>query len=129
MSVDIEAVVRKYVECRDACERIDKETKGRKAPLEAAMKTLETVFMKLCNDQGVTQFKTDAGTAFIQTVTRCASPDFEATLKHIVDTGEFNLLNRSVNKTAVAEYIEKHEQPPPGVSWTVSREIQVRRPS
>lgn len=129
MTVDIEAAVRKYVELRDACERIDKETKERKAPLEVAMKTLESVLMKLCNDQGVTQFKTAAGTAFIQTVSRCSAPDFDATLKHIVDTGEFHLLNRSVNKTAVAEYIEKHEQPPPGVAWSVSREIQVRRPS
>lgn len=127
MSVDIEATVRKYIELRDACEKIDKEAKERKAPLAAAMDTIEAVLMKIANEQGVTSFKTLAGTAFVTTVSRCGVSNWDETLQFIRDNDAFNLLNKAVNKTAVQEYIDAHETPPPGVSWTVMREVQVRR--
>lgn len=129
MNVNIDTVIAKFVALRDDVDRIEKEAKEKKKPIEDAMATLSSALMKLCNDQGVKQFKSAAGTAFITTVSRCSAPGFEETLEHIKATGAYQLLNRAVNKTAVQEYINTHGQPPPGVKWDVAQEIQVRRAS
>src|SRR6266404_1579145 len=41
----------------------------------------------------------------------------------------WHLLNKAVNKTAVGEYIDQHQSPPPGVKWTAMKVIQVRKKS
>jgi len=125
--IDINAIVKKYIELRDAAERITKEAKTKVAELEAAQDTLASVLMKLAQEQGVTSFKTDAGTAFIATKTHAGVADWNRVVEYIKANDAFNLLNKAVNKTAVQEYIQKHETPPPGVNWTTMQEIQVRR--
>jgi hypothetical protein len=127
MSVDIETIIQKYVALRDDIERVDAEAKAKKAPLVAAMETLGNVLLKLANDQGVTSFKTGAGTAFRQTVTRASVQNSDEFFEHLRASGDFHLLTKAVNKTAVQDYINTHEKPPPGVGWTVMHEMQVRR--
>lgn len=125
--IDIGAAITKYVELRDDLERIEKEAKLKKEPIAQAMETIASVLMKLANDQGVKSFKSAAGTAFIKATSRCGVGNWDETLKHIVENNAYNLLNRAVNKTAVEEYITAHEVPPPGVTWTVMNELQIRR--
>lgn len=128
MSIDIEAVIKKYIELRDDIDRVEAEAKAKKAPLVAAMETLGNVLLKLSNDQGgVKSFKTNAGTAFRQTVTRASVQNSDEFFEHLKTTGDFHLLTKAVNKTAVQDYINTHERPPPGVGWTVMHEMQVRR--
>lgn len=131
MEVQIEQLVGKYVELRDAVERITAEAKDalakQVAPMQNAMQVIQGELMKRANAQGVTSFKTSAGTAFITTKTECGVQDWDATIAHILETGNTALLNHAVNKTAVQQYINLHEKLPPGVKWNVTREIQVRR--
>lgn len=127
MQVDINAIVAKYIKLRDAIDRINKEAKAKVADLEGAQKTLESVLMKLAQEQGVSSFKTDAGTAFIATKTHAGIADWARVVEYIEANKAWNLLNKAVNKTAVQEYINQHETPPPGVNWTTLQEIQVRR--
>lgn len=128
MSVDIETIIKKYIDLRDDLERIDAESKAKKAPVEAAMETLANVLLKLSNDQGgVKSFKTNSGIAFRQKVTRASVQNSDLLFEHVKATGDFHLLPKAVNKTAVQDYINTHEKPPPGVGWTVMHEMQVRR--
>ena len=127
MQFDIDAIVKKYVDLRDSIDAINKETKARVAVLEEAQGALASVLMKLAKEQGVSSFKTDSGTAFIQTKTYAGVADWSRTIEYIKANDAYYLLNKAVNKTAVKEYIDKHETPPPGVNWTVEQEIQVRR--
>lgn len=127
MQVDIDSIIKKYVELRDAIDAINAETKKKVAVLEEAQETISSVLMKLAKEQGVTSFKTESGTAFIATKDHAGVADWNRVIEYIQQHGAWNLLNKAVNKTAVKEYITKNETPPPGVNYTVMQEIQVRR--
>ncbi len=127
MQVDIDSIIKKYVELRDAIDAVNNEAKKKVATLTEAQDVLSSVLMKLAKEQGVSSFKTDSGTAFVQTKTYAGIANWNQTIEYIKANDAYNLLNKAVNKTAVKEYIDKHEIPPPGVNWTVEQEIQVRR--
>lgn len=127
MPANLEAVIKKYIELRDAKDRADAEAKAKAEPLQKAMKAIETFLMDLAIKTGQTKFGTPDGTAFITTKTGCNVADWDATLKFIEEKRAFNLLNRAVNKTAVGEFIEANGAPPPGINWVAMKEIQIRR--
>ncbi len=99
------------------------------------MEKLAGVLMHVMNESGgLTQLKSTSGTAFITNQTRCSignKTEFAAYIRREEAEGRdgFALLTLSANKTAVQTHINTHETPPPGVSWSVVREVQVRRPS
>lgn len=127
MQVDIDSIIKKYVELRDAIDAVNAEAKKKVAALEEAQETIASVLMKLAKEQGVTSFKTESGTAFVSTKDHVGISDWARTIEYIEQNKAWNLLNKAVNKTAVKEYIAQHEIPPPGVNYTVMQEIQVRR--
>lgn len=124
---NIEEVIGKYIDLRDAVERKTSALKDELAPLQAAMKVIESHLMDVAIKTGQTKFGTKHGTAFITTKTGCNVADWDATLGHIRANNAFHLLNKAVNKTAVGEYIEAHGNPPPGINWVAMKEIQIRR--
>ncbi len=74
------------------------------------------------------QLKTSAGhMAYFTTKTSCTVEDFDATINEIREKGLWHLLNKAVNKTAVAEYIEANHTPPPGVRFDSFRDLAWRR--
>lgn len=125
--VTIDQLVEKYLELRTGLERIAEEAKQKSAPLAKAMEVISGVLMERAKRAGVQSFKTSSGTAFITTKTHCGVADWDRFIGFVQENGATNFLNKAVNKTAVQEYINAHEVPPPGVNWTVSKEIQVRR--
>jgi hypothetical protein len=46
---------------------------------------------------------------------------------YVVSQGDFDMVDKKANPTAVAEYIEKNKSPPPGVNFSVMETIGVRR--
>lgn len=128
-AVNIEEVIGKYIDLRDACDRENNALKDRLAPMQAAMKTIEAYLMNVANATGQTKFGTERGTAFVTTKTGCNIADKESFKAFVQsDPGNWRLLTLSANKTAVAEYIEKGTgTPPPGLNWVVMKDIQIRR--
>jgi hypothetical protein len=125
--VNLEQVIEKYIELRDHVERTMKAASEAVEPQKAAMKGIETYLMQVANATGQTKFGTKAGTAFVTTKTGCNVEEWDATLPWIQETGNWQMINKAVNKTAVGEYIEKNGSAPPGVRWTVMKDIQIRR--
>lgn len=126
-TVTVDSIVKKYIELRDSCEQKANALKKELEPLQAAMKGIETYLMALATQTGQTKFGTEHGTAFITTKTGCNVADWNATLDYIKTSDAWHLLNKAVNKTAVGEIVEATGTPPPGVNWTVMKEIQIRR--
>ncbi len=62
--MDIEAVVKKYVELRDRKAELAKKQAEEMRPMSEAMETIENFLMHQMNTLGVESFKTGAGTAF-----------------------------------------------------------------
>jgi hypothetical protein len=126
---NIESVIGKYIELRDAVERETAELKNRLVPMQTAMKTIETYLMDVALKTGQTKFGTQFGTAFIATKTGCNIADKDAYWNYIMQdpNGRRHLLTLSAAKTSVGEHIEKNGTPPPGINWVAMKEIQIRR--
>lgn len=124
--------------------------KGELEPLLEEQKLCETFVKDFMNTSGIQQYKIASGDqAFFQSKDSVTAGDFDATLdyvvaapplpgptgaytwadilKHIRAAGNWNLLNKAVNKTAVKEYIEVHQTPPPGVKYDSYRDLQWRK--
>ena len=117
-------------------------------PLLEEQKLCEAFVKDFMNTSGVQQYKIASGDqAFFQAKDSVTAGDFEATLdyivaapalegfesvwavilKHIRSAGNWQILNKAVNKTAVKEYIEVHNTPPPGVKYDSYRDLQWRK--
>ena len=126
-TVNVESIIAKYIELRDAEDKAKADYNAIVAPLKAAREGLEAYLMKLANDTGQTSFGCGAGTAFITTETHCGVADWNAVLEFVQAEGLWNMLTKSVSKTVVKEYLDAHEQLPPGINWTAMKAIQIRR--
>ena len=129
--------------------KIQGRHKGELEPLLEELKTVDTFVKGFMAETGQQQVKLDSGAqCFFQTKDSVSSGDFDQTLDYIVAApapegyaaeiwafflahvrkyGNWNLLNKAVNKTAVKEYIEVHKAPPPGVKYDSYRDLQWRR--
>jgi len=127
-AINISALLDKYIELRDGIDRINKKAKAEAEPLTAAMTTIESYFMKLANTTGQTQFGNDHVLAFMTTKTGCNIADKERFKEFVLsDPNNWRLLTLTANKTAVGEHIAAAGTPPPGVNWTVMKDVQIRR--
>lgn len=127
--VNLDTVIAKYIALRDNIETETKALADRLEPIKQAMKGIETYLMALANATGQTKFGTNAGTAFVTTKTGCNIADKDSYWSFLMEAPaeRRHLLTLSANKTSVGEYIEKNGTPPPGVNWTVMKDIQIRR--
>lgn len=120
-------VVGHYIGLRDQITALEAETKERVIKLKEQQIVIEAWLLNQANLQGVESFKTDHGTAYVKLSDFCSIADWDSTIQFIKEYEAWNLLNRAVNKTAVREYIDENNVPPPGVNFTQKKEIQVRR--
>lgn len=129
MKYSVEKLIAKHLELRNAKAMLEKETKEKVSKLEEGMSLIETALKAEANRLGVTSFKTTSGTAFLTTVDRASVADWDTVLEYITTNNKYDLLNRAVNKTAVKEFVEANKIAPPGVNYTSSVGINIRKPT
>ena len=129
MKYSVEKLIAKHLELRNAKAMLEKETKENVSKLEEGMSLIETALKAEANRLGVTSFRTTSGTAFLTTVDRASVADWDMVLEYITTNNKYDLLNRAVNKTAVKEFVETNKIAPPGVNYTSSVGINIRKPT
>ena len=123
-------LIGRYIELRDQIADMKKEYEAKVKPLNEFMQVIAAKMLGDMNESGQKSLKTDRGTAFIKESTFVGVSDWEAALNYIRENEAYDLLTKAVNKTAVKEYLEEHEDiPPPGVNITLKNEVQFRKPS
>jgi hypothetical protein len=125
----IAAIIDKYLELRNAVDAINAEAKAKCATMKQAMEGIEAYMMQLSKDTGQTNFGSESGTAFVTTETHCSVADFDQVLKFAQENNMWNIITKGVSKTVVKEYLDKHEQLPPGINWSAHKVIQIRTKS
>lgn len=129
MDPHIDQVIAAYVKLRDKKDNLEAAVKEQTKEIKAKMEKLELWLREQADNQGVTSFKTKAGTAFMTTTDFANVADWDAVLDFIKTNGAFDMLEKRVSKTAVRGYIEQHKQVPSGVNYGTRLEVNVRRPS
>lgn len=125
--ITTEMIIAKYIELRDEVEAITNAAAAQCAAKKTVMATLLAALKKKFNETGETSVKTDAGTAYVENVTACRVANWDTVIQFIKETENWGLLKRDVSKTAVSEYTEQNGVLPPGINWTVIKDVKVRR--
>lgn len=129
MSLTVEEVIATYMKLKGQKEAIEGEVKEKVAAIKQSMDKIEAWLKVQADAQGVTSFKTKAGTAFVTTTDYANVSDWDATLEFIKTNDRFEMLEKRVSKTAVREYIAEAKEVPPGVTYGTKIEMNIRKPA
>jgi len=121
-------VIRTYMKLRDQKAAIEGEVKERVTNIKGKMEKLEAYLKTQMDAQGLTSFKSDAGTAFLTTSDYANVADWDAVLTFIRDNDAFDMLEKRVSKIAVRGYIDQTKSVPPGITYGTKLEVNVRKP-
>jgi hypothetical protein len=87
------------------------------------------------SELGGDSLKTADGTAFMSTVTRTSVDDWSVFTQYVVaqivahDEDVLAFFNKSVNKTAVLQYMSDNEDAlPPGIGYAAFKELKINKP-
>lgn len=127
MSFTVEQVVETYLKLRRKKEAVEAETKDKVAELKAKMTKLESWLMQKADEDGVTSFKTSAGTAFVTTTDFANVANWDAVLDFIKANDAFDMLEKRVSKTAVRAIMDETGDVPPGITYGTKIGINVRK--
>lgn len=120
--MDIDQIVEKYVELRDAKAEIAERHKAELAPYAQMLDKLEGILLGELDKAGLQSAKTPHGTAYKSVTTSAKVIDWDKTLDFIVEQERFDLIQRRVNKDVVEEIGEV-----PGVAIEKILKVNVRR--
>jgi hypothetical protein len=126
--MNIADVIRAYTKLRDQRTAAEAEVKERVDTIKAKMTKLEAYLKEQMDAQGLTQFKSDHGTAFLTTTDFANVANWDEVLQFIKDNEAFDMLEKRVSKTAVRGYMDKHKKVPPGVTYGTKLDVNIRKP-
>ena len=122
-------LIDKYLTLRDDLDLKRKEYKAEEADAKGAMDLLAERLASLGADFGVKSFNTNAGTAYETNKEIYRVEDWPAFIEYIVETENFQLLEKRVAKNAAREILEETGEPPAGIFHDSIPVFLVRKPS
>lgn len=93
------------------------------------LERIEVELMAFLNETGSDSIKTVNGTAFKRSETSVTVADQKEFSRFVVGSEAWALIDFRASKTGVKEYLEEHQALPPGINFTASTAISVRKPS
>jgi hypothetical protein len=126
--MNIGDVIRTYAKLRDQKAAVEGEVKDRVAQIKGKMDKLEAYLKDQMDAQGLTQFKSDYGTAFLTTTDFANVANWDEVLQFIKDNEAYDMLEKHVSKTAVRGYMDKNKRVPPGITYGTKLDVNIRKP-
>ena len=123
----IEEAVRRYLELRDLKAQLKLNHDEQFRPLDEEMNRIEATFLKHFDEIGIDSMKTKAGTVYTSTRVSVSVADKDALLNYAREHDEWPLIEVRASKQAVEQYVEEHQEPPPGVNIREDRTVNIRR--
>lgn len=127
VTLDIAKRVDQYVRLRDLIKSQDDEHKEKMKPYREALEKLNGLLLAHLNQIGGDSVKSDAGTVYRTEKKSASIADGDAFMRYVIDNEAFDLMDRKANVTAVVDYIEENHAPPPGVNFSSTYVVGVRR--
>ena len=118
-----------FVQLRDKKKAIQDRHKEELAPINAVMDKLEARFLQNLLATGQDSAASASGTVYITTKRSASLADAAAFMAYVIESDNFDLLDRKANVKAVEDHIAKFGNAPPGVNYTETAEVGIRRKS
>lgn len=125
----VDDVVALYVKLRNEKSEIKRKADEAAGAIETKLDKLEAWIKTKADEQGVTSFKTNHGTAFLTTVDYASVENWDAMVQFVKENDAFDMFEKRVSKTAVRGYIDATKQVPSGVTYGTRIEVNVRKPT
>lgn len=130
MQSTVDNRVGQYVAIRDKIRQIKERHEAELKPLLEVQELVGAWLDQFLTNSGSTGVKTAHGTCYKSTRYTASLADADAFMGYVIKTGEFELLDRRANPTAVRDYAKEHDgNLPPGVNLNAISSVGVRRPS
>lgn len=127
-SSKFDSVVEKMVALRDQRAELKKQYEEQDRKLRELFARGEAWVLDHLTKAGATSMKGAAGTAFVKEDLRVSLGDWDALAGYVVESGDVDMLEHRVSKTAVKSYMERTGgELPPGVTTRTERVVQIRR--
>jgi len=126
-TVDISKRVDQYVRLRDLIKTKEDEHKEVMKPYKEMLEKLNSVLLEHLNTINGESVRTDTGTVYRTEKKAASLADPDAFMRYVIGSEAWDLLDRKANVTAVADFIEENNAPPPGVNFSTTFVVGVRR--
>ena len=127
VKVPINTRVEQYVALRDKIKSLETAQKETLKPYKETLEKLGAVILSHLNEVGAESVRTNAGTAYVTPKKSATLGDPKAFFEYCRGNDAWDLMDRKANVTAVADYVEQHGAPPPGVNYSTRLDIGIRR--
>jgi hypothetical protein len=127
MAADINKRVDQYVKLRDHIKALKDANKKALAPFEETLEQLNSVLLAHLSSLNVDSAATGAGTVYRTDKKAAGLADKAAFWNYVLNNKAFDLLDYKANVTAVEDFIANNKAPPPGVNYSVTHVVGVRR--
>lgn len=125
--MQLDSITEKYVKVRDAKKKIQEKHKKELEPINKAMELAEASILQELDKIGAESVNTKFGTVYKKVNTSANIADPQLFFDFIKTGDHWNMLQRRLNNSTVAEFVDTTGNVPPGVDITRRVEINVRR--
>jgi len=127
--IDINHRVDQYIRLRDMIKEKDDAHKAAMSPYREALEKLNGLLLSHLEQVGTESAKTASGTVY-KTMKKSASlEDADQFMRHVIGTENWDLLDRRASQSGVEAFLEENGVLPPGVKFTQSVVVGVRKPT
>lgn len=127
-SEDLDLQITNFIAVRDELAAIDKKWEAERAEMAGYKNRLEGRIQAILESHNQESARTKSGTAYFTRKWSAPLADPQAFMDYVVNSGEFDLLERRANVTAVKQYVEDHQgQLPAGCSLSSYKSVRVKR--
>lgn len=128
MQEDIDKRVEQYILLRDTLKRIDDDHQKKRSALVNLQEKVAGRIREFMETNNITDgLKTAKGTCYLSTRYTASVQDGSAFMD-FVKAGNWDLIERRANATAVQDFVKLNGNIPPGVKLTGIQTLGVRRP-
>lgn len=117
-----------YLLCRKRLDQAEEAYEAQTKPLRELKAMLEGWFSEFLTTTGQQTAVTPQGTVHWNTKTTASLEDPDAFMRHVIGTGQYELLERRANAKSAREFAEANGTLPPGVKLNTIRTIGVNKP-
>ena len=125
--LSIDQRVEQYVILRDKIRELEKAHEEAIKPYKEALDGLNSLLLQHLQTMGVESARTTAGTVYRTDRSSASIADVTAFWDHVMASQDFDLIDKRANKTAVSDYVKTNGAAPPGVNYSVTHIVGVRR--
>lgn len=121
--------VKQFIELRDHLAAFDKEVATERAKITTALDILKGQFSAHLKETGQIRAGTTYGTIFFGSRKTAPLSDPQAFMDYVIESHNYELLERRASASAVEAYLKENQCLPPGCGFNDEETVNVRRRS